>query len=114
MREEVGRLALARLPERGAVEVHRDVAVRIAGGPLDDWQVDVEGGDPDPRGDAVGGGCRLDGGGADPKGGRVISGISVATAADGASVGAADGPGSAVTGVVYVKSPPQGASHRGR
>ena len=44
-------------------------------------------------------------GGADLSGGSVMSGVSVGVAVDGAAVGVADGPGSAVTGVVYVNRP---------
>ena len=55
---EVGGAALAGLSERA--DPHRDVAQRVvvAVARRDDRQVDVEGGDPDPRGDPVGRGAR--------------------------------------------------------
>ena len=106
-REQVRRPALAGLPEAAVVQVHRDVAVGIAGRPLDDGQVDVERGDADARGDRVGG--RASGvalaGGAEASGGRVMRGDGVGA---GVAVGAsrsAEGAGSAATGVVYVSRP---------
>ena len=101
-------------PRDGSSRVHRHVAVRVAGRALDDRQVDVE------RGDAVRVATRsavalgVAEGGADLSGGSVMSGVSVGAAVDGAAVGVADGPGSAVTGVVYVNSPAARSVPRGR
>ena len=60
--EQVGRATLAGLAE--LVDVHRDVAQRVVvrrGRWRDDRQVDLECGDPDAGGDAIGGERRTGG-----------------------------------------------------
>ena len=104
--EEVCRPALTRLPE--LLEVHRDVAVGIAGRPGHDRHVDVERGDTDAGGDGVGvlGVGDALAGGADASGGRVMRGVAVGVAVGlGLAVALAEGWVSAATGVVYESRP---------
>ena len=88
------------------LEVHRDVARRVAGRALDDRQVDVERGDADARRDPVGVGARgRRRPGGDPSGGSVMQRRSAVGGRRGGRVGRGGWRGLGGDRGVYVSSP---------